>query len=117
MNDHIRRILDRLAAGETFENRESGNSMTPVIQSRQPVTLAPVDADKLERGDVVYVKVRGNFYTHEVYAVRGDEVQIGNHHGHINGWTPKRQVYGIVVAVGDRPLPRALEKVRKVEAS
>lgn len=111
MAEHLTKL--RLMAGETFESREPGSSMEPIIRSRQPVTLAPVDPDKLEPDDIVFVKVRGNFYTHKVYAVNGDQVMIGNNRGHANGWTPKSQVYGIVIAIDGRPLNRAMRKVKK----
>ncbi|MFA6603377.1 MAG: hypothetical protein WCT10_00880 [Patescibacteria group bacterium] len=105
-------ILERLARGETIENhREPGNSMAPLIRHREPVTLAPVDASKLERGDIVLAKVRGRFFTHKVSAVQGDKVQIANNHGRVNGWTSRRQVYAIVTAVNGVPRLRAAEKV------
>ena len=46
-------------------------------------------------------KVHGNHYTHLVKAKdekRG--VQIGNNHGHINGWT--KNVYGKVTKILDK---------------
>ena len=103
----------RLKAGETIENREGGNSMTPRIKHRQPVTIAPVDVTKLERGDVVYVKVRGTVYTHLVVGLREGEAQIGNNHGHVNGWTSLDNVFGIVIAVDGVPVGGAQAKVRR----
>lgn len=112
MNSKITNIIARLAAGEHVVNRESGNSMTPILYSRQPVTIAPVDVTKLEKGDILYVKVRGSVMTHKVYGLREGEVQIGNNHGHVNGWTKLHNVYGIVVAIEDTPIPHALKKVK-----
>lgn len=97
---HQRNAIERLQRGETVENyREGGNSMVPLIYSRQPVTLEPVDTSKLEKGDIVLVKVRGKIYTHKVIGTRKGEVQIGNNHGHVNGWTKLSNVYGIVTEV------------------
>lgn len=80
-------IRARIAAGEVVVNRESGNSMTPLLKSRQAVELRAVDRP-LEKGDIVFAKVRGHFYTHLVSAVGDDgRVQISNNHGHVNGWT------------------------------
>jgi hypothetical protein len=63
MNSRHAIVIAKLKAGEVVENfRESGNSMTPLIRHQQPVTLHPVDASKLERGDMVFCKVRGNLY-------------------------------------------------------
>ncbi len=88
--------LERLQNGETFETSEKGNSMTPILKSRQKHLLAPITLDKVAVGDVVYCKVKGNFYTHLVKAINDKRgVQIGNNHGHINGWT--KQVYGKVI--------------------
>ena len=89
---------ERLEAGETFVNSEPGNSMTPILKSRQRVVLAPTKWEDCEPGDIVYCKVSGKFYTHKVIAkseTRG--VQIGNNHGHINGWT--KHVYGKVIKI------------------
>jgi len=42
----------------------------------------------IRKGDIVYVKVRGRFYTHLVVAIGQDgRYLIGNNHGGINGWT------------------------------
>lgn len=72
--------------------------MAPKILSRQPVLLEPVTWEQVKKGDVVYAKVRGNFYTHLVLATnlkRG--CLIGNLKGRANGWTTK--VFGRVKQV------------------
>jgi len=89
---------ERLLAGEIIISKEPGNSMTPVLKSRQPVRLAPCKWEDCEKGDIVYCKVRGNFYTHLVKGKDAKKgVLIGNNHGHINGWTKK--VYGKVIEI------------------
>jgi hypothetical protein len=50
-------IAARVAGGETIEFRPTGNSMVPLIQSRQNVKVEPVDATKVEVGDIVLVRV------------------------------------------------------------
>jgi hypothetical protein len=50
-------IAARVAGGETVEFRPAGNSMVPLIQSRQNVRVEPVDATKVEVGDIVLVRV------------------------------------------------------------
>lgn len=88
-------IRQRILAGETVINREPGNSMTPLLKSRQAVELRAVDRP-LKKGDIVYAKVKGRFYTHKVSAVASDgRVQISNNHGHVNGWT--RDVVALAV--------------------
>ena len=112
MNVRLAQVIAKLQAGEKVEHREGGNSMTPIIESREPVTLEPVDVDKLEAGDIVLVKVRGKHYTHLVLGFRGDdEVQIGNNKGHSNGWTKRTNVYGIVTEIKGVPRGGAQAKV------
>ena len=49
-------------------------------------------------GDIVYCKVKGNYYTHLVKATNSKRgVLIGNNRGGINGWT--KAVYGKVVKI------------------
>jgi len=91
---------ERLLAGETIVSKEPGNSMLPLIRSKQPVRIEPATWEQVEVGDIVYCKVRGYFYTHLVKAKNDRRgCQIGNNHGHINGWT--KQVYGRVVEILD----------------
>ena len=74
-----------------------GQSMTPRIQSKQEIKVIPLD--RIEVGDVVFCKVKGNYFVHLVTAIKDEQVQIGNNHGHINGWTHRTKVYGRVVDV------------------
>jgi hypothetical protein len=89
---------DKLQKGETFITSEKGNSMSPIIKSGQDHRLAPVELKDLNVGDIVFCKVKGNYYTHLVKAkneVRG--VLIGNNKGGVNGWT--KQVFGKVIEI------------------
>ena len=90
--------VEKLLAGETIISKEPGNSMLPLIQSKQPVKLIPATWQDVEVGDIVYCKCKGTLYTHLVSAkdpLKG--CQISNNKGHINGWT--KNVYGKVVEV------------------
>lgn len=90
--------IEALQRGETVVSREPGNSMLPLIRSRQPVRIAPCRWEDLVPGDIAYCRVRGKVYTHLVKAVNPEKgVLIGNNHGHDNGWTTT--VYGKVVEV------------------
>jgi len=94
MNKKIERLLN----GETIVSKEPGNSMLPIIKSKQPVRIKPATWEDVEVGDVVYCKVRGNVYTHLVTAKNAKRgCQISNNRGHVNGWT--KNVYGKVVEV------------------
>lgn len=90
--------LEKLQNGETFTTSEKGNSMVPLIKSGQEHILEPVTWEQCEEGDIVYCKVKGNFYTHLVKGKNIDRgLLIGNNKGGINGWT--KQVYGKVIEI------------------
>jgi hypothetical protein len=94
MNWKIQKLLN----GETIVSKEAGNSMLPLLKSKQPVVLQPINWEACNAGDIVFCKVRGNCYTHLVKgknAKRG--LLIANNHGRINGWT--KNVYGKVIAI------------------
>jgi hypothetical protein len=90
-----------LHRGEKVSIRPSGNSMLPTLKSGVKVFLEPTIGTKLEVGDIVLVKVRGNVYLHFIQAFRGSgdtlQVQIGNAAGHSNGWASRAAVYGKAV--------------------
>jgi hypothetical protein len=90
--------IAELLEGKTVEFRPRGNSMTGRISSGQLCTVVPADRDPV-KNDVVLCKVRGSQYLHIVSAVRGDQFQISNNHGHINGWTTRKNIYGILSKV------------------
>jgi hypothetical protein len=88
--------VEKLLSGETITSKEAGNSMLPILKSRQPVVLEPTDWTKVKVGDIVYCRCKGHFYTHLVKATNNKKgVLIGNNKGHLNGWT--KQVYGLAI--------------------
>ena len=89
---------ERLLNGETFVTSERGQSMTPLIKSGQEHELSPVKVEQIVVGDIVYCKVRKNYYTHIVKSIDPNRgFLIGNNHGLINGWTKK--IYGKVTKI------------------
>lgn len=93
-------IASHLIAGETCKVTGIGNSMTPILKSRQAVICEPVtDETVLSKKDIVLCKVNGRFYLHLIHAIKGDMFLIGNNHGHMNGWTPRRNVFDKVVEI------------------
>ncbi|WP_299259542.1 hypothetical protein [uncultured Aquimarina sp.] len=90
--------IQKLLSGETIVSKEPGNSMLPILRSKQPVVLKPVDWEDCQAGDIVFCEVRGNCFTH---LVKGKNVKrgllIGNNRGRINGWT--KNVYGKVIEI------------------
>ncbi len=90
--------LEKLQNGETFITNEKGNSMNPLIKSGQNHKLEPTTWENCKEGDIVYCKVKGNFYTHLVKAKNNEKgLLIGNNKGGINGWT--KNVFGIVTEI------------------
>ena len=69
------------------------------IESGRLVTLAPVDPATVGVGDAVLVKWRGGVLLHLVKEVSGDRLLIGNNIGDVNGWVPRCDVLGKVIAV------------------
>jgi hypothetical protein len=45
-------------------------------------------------GDIVLCKVNGAEYVHLIKAVRGEQFQIGNNRGRINGWISGHNIFG-----------------------
>jgi hypothetical protein len=56
--------VEKLLSGETIISKEPGNSMLPLIKSKQPVKIKPCTWEDVNPGDIVYCKVKGNLYTH-----------------------------------------------------
>ena len=93
-------LIARLRAGETVSFREGGNSMTPRIKSRQKCTYEPITQDtRIAKGDIVYCRVRSSYFTHLVTGIKGDQFQISNNHGHVNGWITREDIFGRVIQV------------------
>lgn len=90
-----------LQAGEICKVTGIGNSMTPILKSKQPVICVPVNEDSsLKKRDIVLCKVNGHHYLHLIHAIRNDnQFLIGNNHGHMNGWVSKNKIYGKVVEI------------------
>lgn len=92
--------IGRLKAGHTVQFRPRGNSMRGKIASGDLCTVEPVSPGTiLTVGEIVLCSVRGAQYLHLIKAVRGEQFQIGNNVGGINGWITASSIYGRLVAV------------------
>lgn len=91
-------LIKDLLDGKTVQCRPRGNSMTGRVSSGQLCTISPLDREP-QKGDIVLCKVRGAQYLHLVTAVKPDQFQISNNHGHVNGWTPRKNVFGLLIKV------------------
>ncbi|WP_043912057.1 hypothetical protein [Kitasatospora griseola] len=108
-------VAARVAGGATVEFRPSGSSMVPLIRSRQPVIVAPVDPTLLTVGDIVLARVAGTVYLHLVSALdpARRRVQISNNRGRVNGWTSHDRVFGICVSIDGTARPGASSRASK----
>ncbi len=81
-----------------------GNSMTPKINSGDEVTVKRVPLQTFRVGGAAYCKVKGNVFLHLITAIdeTGNRYQIGNNHGHVNGWATANNMYGVCVKVKDK---------------
>lgn len=92
---------EKLQNGESFITTEKGNSMTPLIASGQRHKLSPAKLENVEVGDIIFCKVKGNYYTHLIKAKNEKRgCLIGNNKGKINGWT--KSVFGKVIKIYDK---------------
>lgn len=79
------------------EFRPRGTSMEPLIKDNQVVRCVVVTDDTiLTSGDIVLCTVSGRQYLHLIKAVNGERYLIGNNRGGLNGWTPRKHIYGVV---------------------
>ena len=74
-------------------------------------TVAPVQTEDLQVGDIVLCKVGGSQYLHLVKAVQGRRFQIGNNRGGINGWIGAHGVYGRCVRVESETKERSTNRL------
>lgn len=98
--------IERLRSGQTVQFRPRGCSMRGRIENGQRVTVVPDDDEREPQvGDAVLCRVHGRCFLHLVKAVQGHgrhrRYLIGNNRGGINGWIPRRAIYGRCVAVED----------------
>jgi hypothetical protein len=69
---------EEVSKGNEVVYSEGGNSMLPIIKSRQPVTLSPVNPELLEKGDIVLAKVGRYVYTHLVKGIKPGQVPVNS---------------------------------------
>ena len=93
-------MASRLREGAlTVTFHAHGHSMEPLVADGSEVTVTRYcgEGEMLHAGDIVLVTVHGTTYLHEVLAISGARVQIGNHKGHVNGWTHLSKVWGVML--------------------
>lgn len=94
------RHIETLRAGRTAVFRPHGNSMRPHIESGQLCTVVPIDGDaEINVGEIVLCTSWGRQFLHRVSALRGEQFQISNAKGHVNGWVNRNQIHGRLTRV------------------
>ena len=93
----------QLREGKFGRIKGIGNSMLPILKSKQDVICIPVtDEVELKKRDIVLCKVRGHYYLHLIHGIRNNnQYLIGNNHGHMNGWVSRNQIYGKCIEILD----------------
>ena len=97
----LNEVAQALQKGKTITFNPTGNSMAPLINSGDPVTLAPAKIEDIKIGDIVLCKVGQALKLHLVDEQRGSwiskdiKLKIINAKGFVNGWTST--IYGKVV--------------------
>lgn len=71
------------------------------IESRQLVTIEPINFLAVKVGDVVFVKWKNNYLLHLVKEINGNLFLIGNNLGKTNGWVSGKDITGKVVSVSN----------------
>jgi hypothetical protein len=95
------KYIEQLSQGKQVQFRPRGNSMRGKIETGQLVTVEPAAHREIKVGSIVLCKVNGAQYLHLVKAISGDRLQIGNNRGRINGWTNRRNIFGLVTEITD----------------
>ena len=92
---------EKLREGNVCRVKGIGNSMTPILKSKQDVICIPVtETTILQKRDIVLAKVKGYWYLHIIHAIKNDSLYlIGNNQGHMNGWVSRNGIYGKVVEI------------------
>jgi hypothetical protein len=97
----VKDALNSLGKTGVAEVRPHGGSMRGRIESGQLVTLVLASLEDVVKGDIVFVKWKGNYLLHLVLDKTGSEILIGNNLGKTNGWASAEAVLAKVVQVRD----------------
>ena len=95
------KYIEQLLQGKRVQFRPHGNSMTGKVESGQLVTVEPIGQKDIQVGNIVLCKVNGIQYLHLVKAISGGQFQIGNNRGRINGWTDRRNIFGVLTNIAE----------------
>lgn len=106
-----------LAQGHTIRMRPQGMSMYPMfVTPEDEAIIAPVDIDRLKRGDVVVYRrdpqAGGLLVMHRIYRHRGDTFyMVGDNQSEIEGPLRADQMRGILVEWVRRGKKRSVKNI------
>lgn len=111
-------VLKTLLEKGEVSFKPHGNSMTPKIDSGDPVVVKRIDLKALRVGDAVYAKVKGSYYLHLLSAIDESQsrYQISNNHGYVNGWVTADNVFGVCVQIKEKVVLSDEEIVKRSQA-
>lgn len=107
----IELAAELLAAGETIRIRAFGRSMTPAIQSGDPLVVVRVDPMSLRTGEVVLCQLGNHLVAHRIVAAaKGPRFLLRcDRWGRSDGWVRPDEVLGRVIGIdregGLAPIP------------
>jgi hypothetical protein len=109
-------VLKTLIEKGEVSFKPHGNSMSPRILSGDQVVIKKIVPTLLIVGDIVYVKVKGNYYLHLLSEIDmfQNRYQISNNHGHVNGWVGADKIYGVCVQVKEKIILSAEEIAARI---
>jgi len=110
------RYIEELQQGTTVQFWPRGNSMAGKIDSGQLITVQPTGEHQLKVGTIVLCKVGRAQYLHLIKAIRGQQYQIGNNRGGINGWITRKAIYGVMTKIVSREWRSAVRHSRRANA-
>ena len=87
----------RLKSGETIRKICLSNALAPTLVLAQEYVVEPVDILSVEKGDIVFAKVRGKTATLRVFQLGYQGVLLGTSTSSPKTWT--KEVYGRVCEI------------------
>lgn len=96
--------------------RCNGNSMVPIIRSKEAIHLRKVLPTQLRVGDAVFCRINGNMTVHKIthIDVANQRYEISNNHGFRNGVIGAQSIYGLAVQIEDRVLVSEEELAKRL---
>jgi aspartyl-tRNA synthetase len=91
---------EALKENEYIKIKGVGNSMTPILKNKQTVLVQRINKEtQLEKNDIIFCKVGPYYYLHKIISINKDRYQIGNNHGHVNGWIGRENIFAKVIRI------------------